>query len=109
LIEHEIRDAALAHLGINPSKPAVEFEIGLPKDGLSAFADTQVAGKFSIAERCGAVRVTRKREFRGGARIRLRNLQFETLLEASNFGQRCPKRHESDAGSRYDRAERMIA
>jgi hypothetical protein len=76
LIEHEIRDAALAHLGINPSKPAVEFEIGLPKDGLSAFADTQVAGKFSIAERCGAVRVTRKREFRGGARIRLRNLIY---------------------------------
>ena len=90
MIEHEIRDAALAHLGINPSKPAVKFEIGLPKDGLSAFADTQVEGKFSTAERRGAVRVTRKREFRGGARIRLRNPQFETLLKASNSDNDAP-------------------
>jgi hypothetical protein len=90
LIDHEIRDAALAHLGINPSKPGVEFEIGLPKDGLSAFADTQVEGKFSTAERRGAVRVTRKREFRGGARIRLRNPQFETLLKASNSDNDAP-------------------
>ena len=34
--------AALAYLGINPSKPAVEFEIRLPKAALSAMADTQV-------------------------------------------------------------------
>jgi hypothetical protein len=97
LIERDIRNAALARH--QPVKAAVEFKVRLPKDGLSAFADTQVEGKFSTAERCGAVRVTRKREFWGGARIRLLNPQFETVFKASYFGQRCPKRHESDAGS----------
>jgi hypothetical protein len=38
----DMRHAALAYLGINPSKPAVEFEIRLPKASLSAVADTQV-------------------------------------------------------------------
>jgi hypothetical protein len=37
-----MRHAALAYLGINPTKPAVEFEIRLPKATLSAIADTQV-------------------------------------------------------------------
>ena len=37
-----MRHAALAYLGINPAKPAVEFEIRLPKAALSAIADTQV-------------------------------------------------------------------
>ena len=38
----DMRHAALAYLGINPTKPAVEFEIRLPKASLSAVADTQV-------------------------------------------------------------------
>jgi len=38
----DMRHAALAFLGINPTKPAVEFEIRLPKAALSAIADTQV-------------------------------------------------------------------
>ncbi len=38
----DMRHAALAYLGINPAKPAVEFEIRLPKAVLSAVADTQV-------------------------------------------------------------------
>src|SRR5712672_4096902 len=38
----DMRHAALAYLGITPSKPAVEFEIRLPKASLSAVADTQV-------------------------------------------------------------------
>jgi hypothetical protein len=38
----DMRHAALAYLGINPSKPAVEFEIRLPKAALSAMTDTQV-------------------------------------------------------------------
>jgi hypothetical protein len=38
----DMRNAALAYLGINPTKPAVEFEIRLPKASLSAVADTQV-------------------------------------------------------------------
>ncbi len=37
-----MRHAALAYLGINPTKPAVEFEIRLPKAALSDVADTQV-------------------------------------------------------------------
>jgi len=39
---YDVRHAALAYLGINPTKPAVEFEIRLPKASLSAVADTQV-------------------------------------------------------------------
>jgi hypothetical protein len=38
----DMRNAALAYLGINPAKPAVEFEIRLPKAALSAAAETQV-------------------------------------------------------------------
>ena len=34
----DMRHAALAYLGINPAKPAVEFEIRLPKAALSAIA-----------------------------------------------------------------------
>ena len=41
-VAYDMRHAALAFLGINPSKPAVEFEIRLPKAPLSALADTQV-------------------------------------------------------------------
>ena len=38
----DMRHAALAYLGIIPSKPAVEFEIRLPQAVLSASAETQV-------------------------------------------------------------------
>jgi hypothetical protein len=38
----DMRNAALAYLGINPAKPAVEFEIRLPKTVLTTAADTQV-------------------------------------------------------------------
>ena len=38
----DMRNAALAYLGLNPSKPAVEFEIRLPKAAVSAVTDTQV-------------------------------------------------------------------
>jgi len=41
-VAYDMRQAALAYLGINPSKPAVEFEIRLPKAVLSAISDTQV-------------------------------------------------------------------
>ena len=41
-VVYDMRHAALAYLGINPAKPAVEFEIRLPKAALSAVADTQV-------------------------------------------------------------------
>jgi hypothetical protein len=41
-VAYDIRHAALAYLGINPTKPAVEFEIRLPKATLTAVADTQI-------------------------------------------------------------------
>jgi hypothetical protein len=41
-VAYDMRHAALAFLGINPTKPAVEFEIRLPKAALSAIADTQI-------------------------------------------------------------------
>lgn len=41
-VASDMRHAALAYLGINPAKPAVEFEIRLPKAALTTAADTQV-------------------------------------------------------------------
>ena len=38
----DMRNAALAYLGLNPAKPAVEFEIRLPKSALTTAAGTQV-------------------------------------------------------------------
>jgi hypothetical protein len=38
----DMRNAAFAYLGINPSKPAVEFEIRIPKADLTDISDTQV-------------------------------------------------------------------
>jgi hypothetical protein len=39
---YDMRHAALAYLGLNPSKPAVEFEIRMPNTTVSTVADTQV-------------------------------------------------------------------
>ncbi|WFU77842.1 acriflavin resistance protein [Bradyrhizobium sp. CIAT3101] len=40
---YDMRHAALAYLGLNPSKPAVEFEIRMPRETLAAVtADTQI-------------------------------------------------------------------
>jgi hypothetical protein len=41
-VAHDMRDAALTYLGINPSKPEVEFEIRLPKAAATAIAGTQI-------------------------------------------------------------------
>jgi hypothetical protein len=41
-VAYDMRHAALAYLGINPTKPAVEFEIRLPMTAVSAVADTQI-------------------------------------------------------------------
>ena len=38
----DMRSAALTYLGLNPAKPAVEFEIRLPKALLTTAANTQV-------------------------------------------------------------------
>src|SRR5712675_1848785 len=41
-VAYDMRHAALAYLGINPTKPSVEFEIRLPKDSVPAIGETQV-------------------------------------------------------------------
>jgi hypothetical protein len=41
-VVYDMRHAALAYLGINPTKPAVEFEIRLPKASATALADSQI-------------------------------------------------------------------
>jgi hypothetical protein len=39
---YDMRHAALAYLGLNPSKPAVEFEIRMPRETLTTASDTQI-------------------------------------------------------------------
>ncbi|WP_441256472.1 acriflavin resistance protein [Bradyrhizobium sp. 482_C4_N1_1] len=39
---YDMRHAALAYLGLNPSKPAVEFEIRMPRETLTAAPDSQI-------------------------------------------------------------------
>lgn len=39
---YDMRHAALAYLGLNPSKPAVEFEIRMPREMLAAVSDSQI-------------------------------------------------------------------
>ena len=41
-VAYDMRHAAQAYLGIDPAKPAVEFEIRLPKAALAAVSETQV-------------------------------------------------------------------
>ncbi|WP_298242596.1 acriflavin resistance protein [uncultured Bradyrhizobium sp.] len=39
---YDMRHAAAAYLGLNPSKPAIEFEIRMPRETLAAVSDTQI-------------------------------------------------------------------
>jgi hypothetical protein len=39
---YDTRHAALAYLGLNPSKPAVEFEIRMPRETLTTASDSQI-------------------------------------------------------------------
>ena len=39
---YDMRHAALAYLGLNPSKPAVEFEIRMPREMLTAMTGSQI-------------------------------------------------------------------
>jgi hypothetical protein len=41
-VASDMRNVALAYLGINRTKPAVEFEIRMPKADLSSISDTQI-------------------------------------------------------------------
>ncbi|PSO15288.1 acriflavin resistance protein [Bradyrhizobium sp. MOS003] len=39
---YDMRHAAAAYLGLNPSKPAVEFEIRMPRETLTTASDSQI-------------------------------------------------------------------
>jgi len=39
---YDMRHAALAYLGLNPSKPAIEFEIRMPREMLAAVTDSKI-------------------------------------------------------------------
>ena len=39
---YDMRHAALAYLGLNPTKPAVAFEIRMPRETLTTASDTQI-------------------------------------------------------------------
>jgi hypothetical protein len=39
---YDMRHAASAYLGLNPSKPAVEFEIRMPRETLTTASDSQI-------------------------------------------------------------------
>jgi len=41
-VAYDMRHAAAAYLGLNPSKPAVEFEIRMPRETLTTASDTQI-------------------------------------------------------------------
>lgn len=41
-VAYDVRHAAFDYLGLNPSKPAIEFEIRMPKTDLSAISNTQI-------------------------------------------------------------------
>ena len=41
-VAYDMRHAAFAYLGLNPTKPAIEFEIRMPKADLSAISNTQI-------------------------------------------------------------------
>jgi hypothetical protein len=41
-VVYDMHDATLAYLGLNPSKPAVEFELRLPAAILAAASDTEM-------------------------------------------------------------------
>ena len=41
-VAYDMRHAALAYLGLNPTKPAVAFEIRMPRETLTTASDTQI-------------------------------------------------------------------
>jgi hypothetical protein len=47
-VAYDMRHAAIAYLGINPAKPAVQLEIRLPRATLSAVADSATITRKSM-------------------------------------------------------------
>ncbi len=86
-VAYDMRHAALAWLGINPEKPAVEFEIRMPKAALSAISDSQIElhtdrnqslaqieGAEDVGDGRGVLRGTVRLDYRTTDRIVVLNL-----------------------------------
>ena len=93
-VAYDMRHAALAYLGINPEKPAVEFEIRIPKAALSAISDSQielhtdrnqslaqVQGAEDFDESRGVLRGTVRLDYRTTDRVMVLNLPGRAQCE----------------------------
>jgi hypothetical protein len=93
-VAYDMRHAALAYLGINPEKPAVEFEIRMPKAAMSEISDTQIElhtdrnqslaqvdGAADFDERSGVLRGTVRLDYRTTDRIMVLNLPGRAQCE----------------------------
>jgi hypothetical protein len=93
-VAYDMRHAALAYLGINPEKPAVEFEIRMPKAALSAISDSQielhtdrnqslvrVEGAEDVGDGRGVLRGTVRLDYRTTERIMVLNLPGRVQCE----------------------------
>jgi hypothetical protein len=54
-VASDMRNVALAYLGINPTKPSVEFEIRMPKADMSSISDTQIELRTDRNQRLASV------------------------------------------------------
>jgi hypothetical protein len=93
-VAYDMRHAALTYLGINPEKPAVEFEIRMPKAAMSAISDSQielhtdrnqslaqVQGAADFDDRSGVLRGTVRLDYRTTDRIMVLNLPGRAQCE----------------------------
>ena len=93
-VAYDMRHAALAYLRINPDKPAVEFEIRMPKAAMSEILDTQielhtdrnqslaqVQGAADFDESRGVLRGTVRLDYRTTDRIMVLNLPGRAQCE----------------------------
>ena len=90
----DMRHAALAYLGLNPAKPAVEFEIRLPKAALTTAADTQVElltdrnQKLAKVQEALASDPRRPQHFAGNGDARLPHHRTRVVLNLPGQAQR---------------------
>ncbi len=93
-VAYDMRHAALAYLGINPEKPAVEFEIRMPKAAMSEISDSQielhtdrnqslaqVQGAADFDDSRGVLRGTVRLDYRTTDRIMVLNLPGKAQCE----------------------------
>jgi hypothetical protein len=91
----DMRHAAQAFLGINPAKPAVEFEIRLPKAALAAITESQVElvtdrnQKLARMESALASDINGRTVIRGSVTLDYRTTDRVVVLHLPDQPQRC--------------------